>query len=104
MTIHAVNTLEIKAAAGFEGSFHSHLVELVTALKGSPGCLSYDVTRSSQQENVWLVTGLWTSETAMQQHICSQDFGLMIWSLGCGAFSVRFACFLPNAVEAGHGA
>lgn len=102
MTIQAVNTLEIKVAVGFEGDFHLYLSELISAFKGLPDCFAYEVARGSQQDNVWLVSGYWASEMAMRQHIYSEGFGSMIWALGCGAVSVRFASFIQEKSEVEH--
>jgi len=68
MFIEAINTVQVHATSGRSDIVGAQLANMVETLRDTPGCLSYAITRSHLNVDVWIVSGHWESKEAMEVH------------------------------------
>ncbi|MFD1560133.1 putative quinol monooxygenase [Paraburkholderia silviterrae] len=82
------NIAFIRARVGHSEQFGSALNGLVEPSRREPGCINYDVHRSTTDKDVWCVYENWRSAADLQEH-----FGL--------PHMRAFVEMLPDLVEGG---
>lgn len=107
MHLVAISTVEIHAKDSSSTALQARLSALLETLQNLSGCASYSLTRCSSRHNVWIMTGYWNAQAAMEAHFslpCLTDlFALTLERL---ADNLKFGTFMlvaPTSQESDTG-
>lgn len=95
MTITAVNTLEIRINHEADSKLELHLQACLSRIEHRRGCLGYSLIRSSSRDDVWIMSGYWSSATEMTAHFSSEPMTEIVNALIDSCASLTFASFTP---------
>jgi quinol monooxygenase YgiN len=95
MSIKAVNTLEIRTGPEADSQLEQHLQACVARIEHMRGCLGYSLIRSSIRDDVWIMSGYWSSATEMTAHFSSEPMTEIVSALIDSCASLTFASFTP---------
>ncbi|MDB6141597.1 MAG: antibiotic biosynthesis monooxygenase [Pseudomonas sp.] len=91
MLVGAMNTIQVRAVPGRSGALGSRLEYIVGVLDKVSGCLSYSLSCSDADEDVWIVSGCWESKAAMEAHFLDPWMDALMDLAYCDvAISLRF--------------
>jgi quinol monooxygenase YgiN len=93
-----INLALIRAKAGQSEALGEALLALVNPSREEPGCRSYNVYRSFDDEEQWMVFEKWGSKAALEEHLDRphmKAFSAQLPSLVNGELDLRG--FLPAA-------
>lgn len=68
MRIAAINTVTIKTKPDQTGHVLSLVAGIIDSFRSNSGCLAYDTAQSSNQPELIVITGHWTSLEHMEAH------------------------------------
>ncbi|MBD8682490.1 antibiotic biosynthesis monooxygenase family protein [Pseudomonas sp. CFBP 13719] len=98
MAIECINTMEIRLIEAPNSSFAETAQIYVAGLQDASGCRDYTLTRSTQESDLWWLTGYWESESQMTDSFKSPPMLQMInYLIGAGA-SLCFASLASQSV------
>ena len=80
--------------------FLATLRELSCDFKRKKGCLSYDVYKGVEQENVFCIIGELTSAKALQEHLRNRNFEVLLGA--ARTLGKDFKITVANEVETGN--
>lgn len=100
MTVTAVNTLEIQVNAEADPQLEQHLRSCVTRIENMRGCQGYSLIRSTSQDDVWILSGYWSSAADMTAHFSSEPMTEIVRSLIESCANLTFTSFIPVLAEA----
>lgn len=100
MNITAVNTLEIRINAQADSQLEQHLRTCVARIENMPGCLGYSLIHSASRDDLWILSGYWSSVAEMTAHFFSEPMTGIVSALIESCASLTFASFTPVLVEA----
>ena len=95
MSITAVNTLEIRTSPEADSQLDQHLQACVARIQHMQGCLGYSLIRSSSRDDVWIMSGYWSSATEMTAHFSSAPMTEIVSALTESCANLTFASFTP---------
>ncbi|MCD5989821.1 antibiotic biosynthesis monooxygenase [Pseudomonas sp. CDFA 553] len=95
MTITAVNTLEIWINQEADSQLEPYLQACVARIQHIQGCLGYSLIRSSSRDDVWIMSGYWSSATEMTAHFSSAPMTEIVSALIESCANLTFASFTP---------
>jgi len=65
-----------QARTGCSAQLGERLSGLIEPTLMAPGCLQFSLQQSMQDPNLWLVSGLWSSEQAMNAYFSTPALGI----------------------------
>lgn len=95
MSIKAVNTLEIRINPEADSQLEQHLQACVARIEPMQGCLGYSLIRSASRDDVWIMSGYWSSAEQMTAHFSSAPMTEIVSSLIDSCAGLTFASFIP---------
>lgn len=71
----------VRASAGRSGELGARLHGLLEISRQTPGCLHFNLQRSTSDADLWLLSGLWADQSALNDYFASphlQLFGELV--------------------------
>ena len=99
MHIHALNTMEIRLTDAPDPGLEQRLQGDLARLQAMTGCLSYVLTRSRNQPDLWILSGYWSDGEEMTAHFNSQAMATLIDALIELGAQLNFAIYAPMSAE-----
>lgn len=62
---------KIVAARGFEAQVEQALIELIPPSRRDPGCLQYDLHRSTEAPHAFMFVERWESKSLLDEHLAT---------------------------------
>ena len=93
------NLAFLRAQSGQSDMLGNALLALVAPSRSEPGCISYDVHRSNDDPDLWMVYENWQSTADLQAHFAlphMRDFVGMVPALVAGDLDLRAFTRLSN--------
>lgn len=92
-------TIRMTTSAKKFGEALRILRSVAEASRVQPGCLSSQVYRNGQEENVLLFEQLWSNETDLERHLRSDEYRrvLMVLEMATEQPEIRFDTILSSA-------
>jgi quinol monooxygenase YgiN len=98
MITEAINIIEIYAVRGQGQALESPIAALAKELQSAMDCISYHATRSPANADLWIVSGQWASEVAMEEHYKHPALNGVMRLLGCHAVNrISVSSFFKTA-------
>lgn len=74
---HPVSHLSfVRASAGRSAELGARLQQLLEPSRQTTGCLHFSVQRSACDRDLWLLSGLWADQSALNDYFSSTDLSL----------------------------
>lgn len=99
MFIAAINTIQVRAAPGRTKALESRLACIVSILDKVSGCVSYTLSQSEADDELWIISGNWASTAAMEGHFLDPWMEALMNLAYCDvATSLRFNTMIFSPV------
>ena len=93
MLVHSINIVEVKVGTRFQAVVDARLAEYASKCQRSSGCLGYTLLGVASGEMPRLLSGYWTSDTAMTAHYDNPELtALLDFLVGKGS-CLKFSSF-----------
>lgn len=101
MTIEAICTIQILAGIEHSDDLEALLLQSITELKKTPGCLGYHAFKPEQCERSWVIASYWKEALAMHEHFHSVPLTELLSKLCSYSTNMDFRCFPEISVTDG---
>lgn len=99
MHINAMNALEIRFIEATDPFFESRLRLHIDPLQSAQGCLGYALSRSTDEDCLWILSGYWASTSHMTEHFSSAAMSALINALIESGANLTFVSFATPQAE-----
>lgn len=93
MHTNAINTVEVRFTEAPDDFFERRLCAYQERFEAEPGCLGFSISRSTQEPQLWLLTGHWACPDRMTEHFDADNMTELVNMLVLMRASLSFASF-----------
>jgi quinol monooxygenase YgiN len=68
--------VSVRARAGHSAQLGARLGALIAPSSRAPGCLHFSLQQSMTEQDVWVISGLWTGEQAMNAWFAAPELNV----------------------------